>query len=112
MNTSDNLEAVTSAEAKTIDFTGEEVIASITNMDSMNHAPNNSVMVMDNSIGEHVMDSMGGNLVSVSITFMDKDNTGILDSLNNETLAASEPVNESRGTSCESTGKQASNTRM
>ena len=86
MNARDNLEAVTGAEAEAIDFTREGVIASIINMDSMNHTPNNSMMVMDNSIGEHVTDSMGGNLVSVPITFMDKDNVGIIDSLNNETL--------------------------
>ena len=105
MNAGDNL------EVEAIDFTREGVIASVTNMDSMNHAPNNLVMVMDNSIGEHITDSMGGNLVSVPITFMDKDNVGIIDSLYNETLAAREPVNESRGSSRESKGKQASNTR-
>ena len=55
MNAGDNL------EAEAIDFTREGVIASVTNMDSMNHAPNNLVMVMDNSIGEHVTNSMGGN---------------------------------------------------
>nr|POE71263.1 hypothetical protein CFP56_68424 [Quercus suber] len=111
MNTGDNLEAVTGAEAEAIDFTREGVIASVTNMDSMNHAPNNSVLVMDNSIGEHVTDSMGGNLVSVPITFMDKDNAGIIDSLNNETLVAIEPINESHGSSRESKGKQASTIR-
>ena len=63
-------------------------------MDNMNHGPNNSTMVMDNSIGEHVTDSIGGNLVSVPNTFMDKDNVGIIDSLNNETLTTIEPVNE------------------
>ena len=108
MNARDNLEAVTGAEAEAIDFTREGVIASIINMDSMNHTPNNSTMVMDNSIGEHVTDSMGGNLVSVPITFMDKDNVGIIDSLNNETLTAIEPVKESRGSSRKSKGKQAS----
>ena len=108
MNAGDNLEAVTSAEAEAIDFTREGVIASITNMYSMNHAPNNSTMVMDNSIGEHVIDSMGGTLVSVPITFMDKDNVGIIDSLNNETLMAIELVNESRGSSRKSKGKQVS----
>ena len=36
MNAGDNLEAVTSAEAEAIDFTREGVIASVTNMDSMN----------------------------------------------------------------------------
>ena len=96
MNAGDNLEVVIGAEAEAIDFTRKGVIASVTNMDSMNHAPNNSTMVMDNSIGEHVADSMGGNLVSVPITFMDKDNVGIIESLNNETLTAIEPINESR----------------
>ena len=99
MNAGDNL------EAEAIDFTREGVIASVTNMDSMNHAPNNLVMVMDNSIGEHVTNSMGGNLVSVPITFMDKGNVGIIDSLNDETPAAREPVNESHGSSHESKGK-------
>ena len=108
MNAGDNLEAVTGVEVEAIDFTREGVIASITNMYSMNHAPNNSTMVMDNSIGEHVTDSMGGNLVNVPITFMDKDNVSIIDSLNNETLTAIEPVNESRGSSRKSKGKQAS----
>ena len=108
MNVGDNLKAVTGAEAEAIDFTREGVIASITNMYSMNHAPNYSTMVMDNSIGEHVTDSMGGNLVSVLITFMDKDNIGIIDSLNNETLTVIEPVNESRGSSRKSKGKQVS----
>ena len=108
MNIGDNLEAITSVEVEAIDFMREGVIALVTNMDSMNHGPNNSTMVMDNSIGEHVTDSMGGNLVSVPITFMDKDNIGIIDSLNNETLTAIEPVNESRGSSCKSKGKQAS----
>ena len=108
MNAGDNLEVVIGAKAEAIDFTREGVIASVTNMDSMNHAPNNLVMVMDNSIGEHVTDSMGGNLVSVLITFMDKDNIGIIDSLNNETLTVIEPVNESRGSSRKSKGKQVS----
>ena len=107
MNAGDNLEAVTGAEAEAIVFTKEGVIASVTNMYSLNHAPNNSTMV-DNSIGKHVTDSMGGNLVNVPITFMDKDNVSIIDSLNNETLTAIEPVNESRGSSRKSKGKQAS----
>ena len=42
MNAGDNLEAVTGAEVEAIDFTREGVIASITNMYSMNHAPNYS----------------------------------------------------------------------
>lgn len=109
MNTGDNLEAVTSAKAKAIYFIKEEVIASVTNMNSMNHA-SNSAMIMDNSIGEHVTDGMGGNLVSVPITFMDKDNVGIIDPLHNVTLAASEHVNESRGSARESKGKKVSNT--
>ena len=111
MNVRDNLKAVIGAEAEAIDFTREGVIASVTNMDSMNHAPNNLTMVMDNSIGERVTDSMGGNLVSGPITFMDKDNVGIIDSLNNETLTTIEPVNESRGSSRKSKGKQASRDR-
>ena len=65
MNAGDNLEVVIGAKAEAIDFTRKGVIASVTNMDSMNHASNNSTMVMDNSIGEHVTNSMGGNLVSV-----------------------------------------------
>ena len=112
MNVRDNLKAVLGAEAEAIDFTREGVIASVTNMDSMNHAPNNLTMVMDNSIGERVTDSMGGNLVSGPITFMDKDNVGIIDSLNNETLTTIEPVNESRGSSRKSKGKQASSIHM
>ena len=108
MNVGDNLKAVTGAEAEAIDFTKEGVIASVTNMDSMNHTPNNSTMVMNNSIREHITDGMGGNLVSGPITFMDKDNVGIIDSLNNETLTTIKLVNESRGSSRKSKGKQAS----
>ena len=36
---------------------------------------------------------------------MDKGNVGIIDSLNNETPEAREPVNESHGSSHESKGK-------
>ena len=108
MNVGDNLKAVTGAEAEAIDFTKEGVIASVTNMDSMNHTPNNSTMVMNNSIREHITDGMRGNLVSGPITFMDKDNVGIIDSLNNETLTTIKLVNESRGSSRKSKGKQAS----
>lgn len=40
MNAGDNLEAVTGDKAEAIDFTREGLIASVTNMYSMNHAPN------------------------------------------------------------------------
>lgn len=73
------------------------VNAPVVNQSSMDHTPNYSYMLTDNSEGEHEIDILGDKLVTVPVTFMEKNNEAICGASNSETLAAEVGFNVSCG---------------
>ena len=74
----------------------EGINASEIIVDSVNYAITDLGMAKVNSEREHVMEVLGGNLVSVPIIFMDKDKGESVDPAT-ETLAARNGINQSCG---------------
>ena len=74
----------------------EGINASEIIVDSVNYAITYLGMAKANSEREHVMEVLGGNLVSVPIIFMDKDKRESIDPAT-ETLVTRNGINESRG---------------
>lgn len=84
----------------------------ITNQFFMDHAHNGSMMQTDNSTMMQVTDILGEVLVSVPVTFMEKDVGEILEVSNSETLATTSTINVSHGSSCDSLKEKKSVTWM
>lgn len=76
--------------------TMEGINASVIIVDSVNHAITDLGLAEDNVEREQVTDVLGGNLVSVPITFMDKDKGESVDPAT-ETLAAMKGAKKPRG---------------
>lgn len=112
-DTATNLEAIRRRDFEQAIFTREEgVNVFITNQFFMDHAHNGSMMQTDNSTMMQETDILGEVLVSVPVTFMEKDVGDILEVSNSETLATASTINVSHGSSCDSLKKKTSVTWM
>ena len=65
---------ITGEELIVTDSTKKGVTASVENHNSVDHALNYSDMVMGNAEGEHETEILGGSLVTVLITYLEKNN--------------------------------------